>query len=76
MGGGTLWTLSTNAAASKALINTFVKHYTVPMKGLNFLFPVIDNIKYVQSLKEVAIDIPSQSAITEGMKSSVDDVII
>lgn len=32
---------------------------------MNLLFPIIDDIKYVQSLKEVAIDIPSQSAITE-----------
>ena len=38
----------------------------VLLQGLNFLIPVIDNIKYVQSLKENAMDIPSQSAITEG----------
>lgn len=34
--------------------------------GLNILLPVIDKVKYVQSLKEITIDIPKQSAITSG----------
>ncbi|ORZ14585.1 hypothetical protein BCR42DRAFT_376768 [Absidia repens] len=33
--------------------------------GLNILVPVIDRIKYVKSLKETAIEVPSQSAITQ-----------
>ncbi|KAJ1922034.1 Stomatin-like protein 2, mitochondrial [Mycoemilia scoparia] len=32
--------------------------------GLAILVPILDSIKYVQSLKEVAVEIPTQSAIT------------
>ena len=35
-------------------------------QGLNILIPIIDEIKYLQSLKEIAIEVPQQSAITRG----------
>ena len=34
--------------------------------GLNVLVPLFDKVKYVQSLKEIAIDIPQQTAISIG----------
>ena len=34
--------------------------------GMNVLVPVIDKVKYVHSLKEITVDIPTQIAVTKG----------
>lgn len=33
---------------------------------MNFLIPLLDRIRYVQSLKEIVIDVPEQSAVSLG----------
>ena len=40
------------------------KFHRILEPGLAILWPILDKIKYVKSLKEAAIEIPSQSAIT------------
>ncbi|CAF1312022.1 unnamed protein product [Adineta steineri] len=52
------------------------KFYKTLTPGLNILLPVIDNIRYVQSLKEIAIEIPSQTAISkDNVTLSIDGVL-
>ncbi|XP_065219628.1 stomatin-like protein 2, mitochondrial [Planococcus citri] len=44
--------------------------------GLNILLPIVDKVKYVQSLKEIAIEVPQQSAITsDNVTLSLDGVL-
>ncbi|XP_071487827.1 stomatin-like protein 2, mitochondrial [Diadema antillarum] len=52
------------------------RFHKVLQPGLNLLIPVLDRIKYVQSLKEIAIDIPEQSAVTnDNVTLRIDGVL-
>ncbi|RXG71787.1 Stomatin-like protein 2, mitochondrial [Armadillidium vulgare] len=51
------------------------KYHRILDPGVNFLIPVIDSVKYVQSLKEITIDIPKQAAITlDNVNLNIDGV--
>uniref|UniRef100_A0A8C7WPW8 Stomatin-like protein 2, mitochondrial n=1 Tax=Oryzias sinensis TaxID=183150 RepID=A0A8C7WPW8_9TELE len=44
--------------------------------GLNFLIPLLDRIRYVQSLKEIVIDVPEQSAVSlDNVTLQIDGVL-
>lgn len=44
--------------------------------GLNILVPIVDRVRYVQSLKEIAIDVPQQGAITsDNVTLNIDGVL-
>lgn len=52
------------------------KFHRILEPGLNILIPIIDTVKYVQSLKEIAIDVPKQSAITsDNVTLNIDGVL-
>ncbi|KAI8979793.1 hypothetical protein BDF20DRAFT_835761 [Mycotypha africana] len=47
------------------IVERMGKFHRILDPGLNILAPFIDRVKYVKSLKETAIEVPSQSAITQ-----------
>ncbi|HEY7867334.1 MAG TPA: SPFH domain-containing protein [Psychromonas sp.] len=58
------------------LIERFGKFQSTREAGLNFIFPFIDHIGADRSLKEQAVDVPSQSAITkDNISLSVDGIL-
>ena len=58
------------------LIERFGKFQSTREAGLNFILPFIDHIGADRSLKEQAVDVPSQSAITkDNISLSVDGIL-
>lgn len=52
------------------------KFHRILEPGLNVLLPLIDRIRYVQTLKEIAIEVPKQTAITnDSVPLSLDGVL-
>lgn len=49
------------------IVERFGRFSRILEPGLAVLIPFVDQIKYVKTLKEVAIEVPTQSAITQGM---------
>ncbi|MBF0171781.1 MAG: paraslipin [Nitrospinae bacterium] len=58
------------------VIERLGKYHSVLEPGLNFLIPFIDRVAYRHSLKEVAIDVPSQTAITQDNVSLIIDGVL
>ncbi|KAK3777897.1 hypothetical protein RRG08_038143 [Elysia crispata] len=58
------------------VIERFGKYKQILQPGLNVILPVVDSIKYVQSLKEIAIDVPHQAAITSDNVTLTIDAVL
>lgn len=58
------------------VIERFGKYQSTKEAGLNFIMPIIDRISADRSLKEQAVDVPEQSAITkDNISLHVDGVL-
>jgi len=58
------------------VVERFGKYNKTMEAGLNFLLPFIDKVSYDRSLKEQAVDVPSQAAITRDNISLVVDGVL
>ncbi|CAK9803246.1 Stomatin-like protein 2, mitochondrial [Anthophora quadrimaculata] len=58
------------------IVERMGKFHRILNPGLNVLTPIIDRVKYVQSLKELTIEIPQQSAVTsDNVTLNMDGVL-
>lgn len=58
------------------IVERFGKYQSTKEAGLNFIVPIIDRVAADRSLKEQAVDVPSQSAITkDNISLRVDGVL-
>lgn len=58
------------------IVERFGKYHSTKEAGLNFIIPFIDRVAADRSLKEQAVDVPSQSAITKDNISLVVDGVL
>ena len=58
------------------VVERFGKYNKTMEAGLNFLVPFIDKVAYDRSLKEQAVDVPSQGAITKDNITLVVDGVL
>lgn len=61
---------------SAYVVERFGKYNKSMEAGLNFLVPFIDKVAYRRSLKEQAVDVPSQGAITRDNISLIVDGVL
>ena len=58
------------------IVERFGKYQSTREAGINFLVPFIDRVAADRSLKEQAVDVPEQSAITrDNISLAVDGVL-